>query len=38
MEKQMRKTIDEKEKEVRRIREEAQTVNHRHESELELCK
>ena len=38
MEKQMRQRIDEKDKEVRRVREEAQKVKNKHEGEVELLK
>ena len=38
MEKEMRLRIDEKDKEVRRVREEAQTLRNRHEGEIEMIK
>ena len=38
MEKQMRQRIDEKEKQVRLIREENQSFQHKHESEIEMLK
>ena len=34
----MRLRIDEKDKEVRRVREEAQTLRNRHEGEIEMIK
>ena len=38
MERQMRLRIDEKDKEVRRVREESQQIGHKHEGEIELLK
>ena len=38
MEKEMRMRIDEKDKEVRRVREEAQTLRNKHEGEIEMIK
>jgi len=34
----MRSRIDEKDKEVRRVKEEAQSLRHKHEGEIELLK
>ena len=38
MEKEMRARIDEKDKDVRRVREESQSLRHKHEAEIEMHK
>ena len=38
MEKEMRARIDEKEKDVRKVKEELQSLRHKHEGEIELLK
>ena len=38
MEKEMRSRIDEKDKDVRRVREESQSLRHKHEAEIEMHK
>eukprot|EP00354_Favella_ehrenbergii_P009352 CAMPEP_0170476700 /NCGR_PEP_ID=MMETSP0123-20130129/18071_1 /TAXON_ID=182087 /ORGANISM="Favella ehrenbergii, Strain Fehren 1" /LENGTH=70 /DNA_ID=CAMNT_0010747913 /DNA_START=460 /DNA_END=669 /DNA_ORIENTATION=+ len=38
MEREMRTRIDEKDKDVRRAKEEAQSLRHKHEGEMELLR